>query len=102
MQETRVGVKPWKPVPRARDELEQLWYAVYEIKHLGCEKKQQCFAVMPQDARHCKRHARKVGECITHKHLDEYTHSNGDVYTQACGDMLSTNPHHHAPDWDTS
>jgi hypothetical protein len=60
---------PWQAVARAWHDFEQLWQAVHKVDDLGDEEHEQRLRKVAQNAGHCQRHARKVGERVTHKHL---------------------------------
>lgn len=65
----RLGTLPWQPVTGTRNDVEELRQWVEEVEHLWDEKKQHCFAEVPQDPHHSKGHAGKVAEGVPNKHL---------------------------------
>lgn len=62
------GTLPWQPVTRTRNDVEELRQGVEEVEHLRDEKKQHCFAEVPQDPHHSEGHAGKVAEGVPNKH----------------------------------
>ena len=62
------GTLPRQPVTGTRNDVEELRQRVEEVEHLRDEKKQHCFAEVPQDPHHGKGHASKVAEGVPDKH----------------------------------
>lgn len=62
------GTLPRQPVTGTRNDVEQLRQRVEEVEHLWDEKKQHCFAKVPQDPHHSEGHASKVAEGVPNKH----------------------------------
>lgn len=64
----RSGTLPRQPVTGTRNDVEELRQRVEEVEHLRDEKKQHCFAEVPQDPHHGEGHASKVAEGVPNKH----------------------------------
>ena len=68
MKQSRLLVVHWKPVPRARHNLEELRTRIHKVDDLRNEEDEQGLAKVPEYARHRQRHSSEIRVCVPNEH----------------------------------